>query len=108
MGNPNVLLNKTARRAENPARPQILLGAYRTPTTHTVYDLSLSFKAISDSDVEPPYIISNHKKSPIRSVIIGAKSQTIPIHPLLPRVFFFKMYFFGPEESHPPKMKFIG
>ncbi len=55
---------KTARRAENPARPQILLGAY-SPTRHTVhvYDISVSFKAIADSGVESPYIISNHKKS---------------------------------------------
>ncbi len=50
---------KTARRAENPARPQILLGAYRTPTRYAVYDLSVSFKAIANSGVESIYNIQS-------------------------------------------------
>ncbi len=86
------LNKKTARRAENPARPQILLDAYRTPTTQTVSDLSVSIKGISDSGIEPPYIISNHKE--ISCLLSLGKFRTI--QPPLPRVFFSKSNHFLP------------
>ncbi len=84
----NTKLNKkTARRAENPAHPQILLGAYRTPTRHIVYDLSVSFKAIDDSGVESPYIILNHKKI---SYLFSLGQNFRPYTNPCPGYFFFQ------------------
>ncbi len=48
---------------KTPPAHKFLLDAHRTPATHTVYELSVSFKVMSDGGVEPQYcsIISNQK-----------------------------------------------